>query len=139
MISNNDNFRVSGVSTEVGFALRTVGTGSGLGPGSGMGSGPGSGPGSGLGSGCPSGKLIKYPSRTLDLKAVAKFIERLLARAFSVPCFSQYRIAVLPITNDCILRTSFSRNRRQRKNDAEIDSSVRIPRSVHNEAVKLLI
>ncbi len=59
-MSNNDNFRVSGASTEVGFAL-TDGTGSGPGPGSGMGSGPGSGMGSGTGSGCPSGKLIKYP------------------------------------------------------------------------------
>ena len=58
-MSNNDNFRVSGASTEVGFAL-TDGTGSGPGPGSGMGSG--SGVGSGPGSGCPSGKLIKNPS-----------------------------------------------------------------------------
>src|SRR5216684_4175691 len=110
MISNNDNFRVFGASTEVGFAL-TDGTGSGPGPGSGMGSGPGSGMGSGPGSGCPSGKLIKYslhrttyisicdlflfPSailRTLDLdEAVAKFIKRLFAGGLSIPRPSQNR------------------------------------------------
>ncbi len=110
MISNNDNFRVSGASTEVGFAL-TDGTGSGPGPGSGMGSGPGSGPGSGLGSGCPSGKLIKYPSRTLDLKAVAKFIERLFAGAFPVPCPSQYWIPVFPIIDHRVLLASFPWNK----------------------------
>src|SRR6266851_6880369 len=149
MISNSDNFTVSGASTEVGFAL-TDGTGSGPGPGSGIGSGPG--------SGCPSGKLIKYPLhrttdmsicdlflfpcailRTLDLKAVAKFIKRLFAGGFSIPRPSQNREAVLPIINDSALLASFYRNYRQRKNNPEVDSPMRVPRSIYNEAIPVQV
>ena len=40
-----------------------------------------------------------------------------------------------PIINDCVLRTPFSRNRGQRKNETEVDSTVRVPCPVHNEAL----
>lgn len=42
---------------------------------------------------------------------------------------------MLPIINDGELRASFSRNRRQWKNHAKIESAMRTPRPVYNEAV----
>jgi hypothetical protein len=166
-MSNNDNFRVTGASTEVGFAL-TDGTGSGPGPGSGMGSGPGSGIGSGTGSGCPSGKLIKYPSleqqicrfatffscyvsvrrkmipagewfvgnhKPGDSPSDLQFLKRLFAGGFSIPRSSQNREAVLPIINHGIMHSSFYRDYRQRKNNPKVDSPMRVPRSIYNEAI----
>ncbi len=53
--------------------------------------------------------------------------------------FSRYRVAVRPIIKNGILRTSFSRDHRQRENDTAVDPTVRVPCPVHNEALGVLV
>jgi len=46
---------------------------------------------------------------------------------------------VLPIIDDRVLFASFYRNYRQRENNPEVDSPMRVPRSIYNEAISVQV
>jgi hypothetical protein len=78
---------------------------------------------------------VSNQEKTSDLQ----FLKCLSAGGFSIPRPSQNREAMLPIIDHGIMLSSFYRNYRQRKNNPEVDSPMRVPRSIYNEAIPVQV
>jgi hypothetical protein len=87
----------------------------------------------------PAGEWFAGNHKPGDSPSDLQFLKRLFAGGFSIPRPSQNREAMFPIINHGIMLSSFYRNYRQRKNNSKVDSPMRVPRCIYNEAIPVQV